>query len=214
MELWYRLLNAGFRLGISAGTDSFTNVTDHYVPGGHRVYAHVPGGRLNYGEWLTAYKQGRTFATNGPMLWLKVQGKEPGDELKLPAGKHTLPITVEVKSRVPVDAVELVVNGKVLSPAPPSITLDRSAWVAARVKGKWDRLVLNDPEQRAHTSAVYIRVGDTAIAKPEDVQFWLDWIDKLIDRTRTRARFSQEQRKQEVLNLFREARKVFEKRRG
>ncbi|MCC6589140.1 MAG: CehA/McbA family metallohydrolase [Bryobacterales bacterium] len=214
MELWYRLLNAGFRLGISAGTDSFTNVADHYVPGGHRVYAHLPGSRLNYAEWLTAYKQGRTFATNGPMLWLKVQGKEPGDELKLPAGNHTLPITVELKSRVPVSAVELVVNGKVLSPAPATVTIDRSAWIAARVKGPWDRLVLNDPEQRAHTSPVYVRVGDTAIANLDDVQFWLDWIDKLIDRTRSRARFSQEQRRQEVLNLFREARKTFEQRRG
>ena len=33
-ELWYKLLNCGFRLGISAGTDSFTNVADHYTPGG------------------------------------------------------------------------------------------------------------------------------------------------------------------------------------
>ena len=47
MQLWYRLLNCGFRLAISAGTDSFTNVTDHYTAGGSRVYVHAgPGTAL------------------------------------------------------------------------------------------------------------------------------------------------------------------------
>ena len=213
MELWYRLLNSGFRLGISAGSDSFTNVADHYVPGGHRVYAAVPGGQLDYWQWLKAYKQGRTFATNGPMLWLTVQGKAPGEDLELPAGTHTLAVAAEMRSRVPVSAVELVVNGQVLSPAPRTITLNRSAWIAARVKGPWNRLVLNDGELRAHTSPVYVRVGETTIANPADVRFWIGWIDKLTERTNQRQ-FRTEQRKQEVLNLFRQARAVFAGRLG
>src|SRR5262249_9420870 len=40
MGIWYRLLNSGFRLAVSAGSDAFTNVVDHYAPGGGRVYVH------------------------------------------------------------------------------------------------------------------------------------------------------------------------------
>lgn len=37
MELRYRLLNCGFRVAASAGTDAFTNVADHYTAGGDGV---------------------------------------------------------------------------------------------------------------------------------------------------------------------------------
>jgi hypothetical protein len=64
--LSYRLLICGFRLAISAGTDSFTNVADHYTMGGGRVYAYV-GDSLRYDEWVRNYKAGRSFVSNGPM---------------------------------------------------------------------------------------------------------------------------------------------------
>ena len=87
MQLWYRLLNCGFRLAISAGTDSFTNIADHYTPGGGRVYVHA-GSELRYDEWVANYKRGRSFASNGPVIILTADGKEPGDEL-LPCGLRT-----------------------------------------------------------------------------------------------------------------------------
>ena len=207
MELWYRLLNAGFRLGISAGTDSFTNVADHYTPGGHRVYA-LTALPLRYEDWITAYKQGRTFATNGPMILLKVNGQYPGSDLKLAAGKHSLKIDVSVQSHLPVSNTELVVNGKAITPVPKTLTLSESSWIAARTKGPWDRMVLNDGELRAHTSPVYVSIGNQPIANQSDIRFWLEWIDKLTARTAERGRFSSEQRKQEVLNLFRKGRAI------
>jgi TolB protein len=85
MAMWYRLLNCGFRLAISAGTDSFTNVADHYTPGGGRVYVHS-GAPLRYDDWVASYKQGRSFATNGPMIFLTVDDKEPGRGTALPGG--------------------------------------------------------------------------------------------------------------------------------
>jgi hypothetical protein len=208
IELWYRLLNAGFRLGISAGTDAFTNVADHYTPGGHRVYART-GGKLDYQEWIKAYKGGRTFATNGPMIFLKVEGKEPGDTLRLTAGRRRLKVEVKVESYLPVSTTELVVNGRVISPAPKSIEVSESSWIAARARGAWNRLVLNDGELAAHTSPVYVMVGEQPIAKAADIRFWVEWIDQLIARTERRGKFSSEQRKQEVLNLFRQGREKY-----
>ena len=110
MELWYRLLNCGFRLAISAGTDSFTNVADHYTPGGGRVYVHS-GNPLRYQEWVRAYKQGRSFASNGPVVTLTVDGKEPGEDLQFPEGSRPrVRIKASVMTQVPLDRVEVVVN--------------------------------------------------------------------------------------------------------
>ena len=82
MQMWYRLLNCGFRVPISAGTDSFTNVADHYIAGGGRVYVQA-GPRFDYPVWLDAFRKGRSFASNGPMVWLTVNGFAPGDEVRL-----------------------------------------------------------------------------------------------------------------------------------
>jgi hypothetical protein len=210
MANWYRILNAGFRLGISAGTDSFTNVADHYTPGGHRVYAYT-GGALRYDAWIEAYKRGRTLASNGPMVFLEVDGHKPGAEVRLPAGRHALRVSVAVESAVPTAAPELIVNG-VARPVSGTVTLEGSAWIAARVRGPWHRMIVNDGEAFAHTSPVYVTVGEDRLRVREDVEFWIGWIDELIRRAETRGRFSSDERKQEVLALFRKARAVYEQR--
>src|SRR5262249_17254531 len=148
----YRLLNCGFHLAISAGTDSFTNVADHYVPGGGRVYAHVEG-PMTYDAWVQSYKAGHTFASNGPMLLMKVDGKQPGESLRYDKGPRKLKVQVEMRSAVPVDAIELVINGKA-QPYKSTVMLDRSSWIAARVAGPWHRMILNDAKVFAHTSPV------------------------------------------------------------
>jgi hypothetical protein len=207
VEMWYRLLNCGVRLGISAGTDSFTNVADHYVPGAHRVYAHVDG-PLTYDGWVRAYKRGRTFATNGPMLFLKVEGREPGSEVSL-AKPGRVRVEVVARSEAKLDAVELVVNGRAVSPVPASIEVERSSWIAARAKGPWNRMVLNDGYVFAHTSPVWVSVAGAPVVSSADARFWTDWIDKLIDRTAQRGRFADQARKKEVLELFARGREYY-----
>src|SRR5262249_24291203 len=109
MRMYYRLLNRGFRLAISAGTDSFTNVADHYTPGGGRVYVHSTG-ELRYDDWVADYKRGRTFASNGPVIELTVDGKEPGDDIRFPAGsKQQVRVRASLRSQVPVERSELVI---------------------------------------------------------------------------------------------------------
>jgi len=205
MENWYRLLNCGFRLAISAGTDSFTNVADHYVPGGHRVYVHT--GPLTYDKWIAGYKAGRSFATNGPMIFLKVNGKEPGDEISLPAGQHRLRIEVEVKAGKE-DRVELIVNGQP-RPLSKEVEIDRGSWIAARVMGPWRRAVLNDTATFAHTSPVYVRVGGRLARSPADARFWAEWIDKVIARTIARGGLKDEAQRTEVVSLFRKAQAIY-----
>lgn len=219
MELWYRLLNCGFRLAISAGTDSFTNVVDHYTPGGSRVYVHS-GRDLRYDEWVAAYKRGRSFASNGPIVTLTVDGKEPGDEIRFPArSTQKVRVRATLHTQVPVDKFEVVVNGKpVLSrdaargnqlSIDEEVPLAHSSWIAARAIGPWHRLVLNDIQAFAHTSPIYVNFGDERVASGEDARFWIAWIDKLIALVNQRGQFSTPERRQEVVDLFRRGQEVY-----
>jgi TolB protein len=219
MELWYRLLNCGFRLAISAGTDSFTNVTDHYTAGGHRVYVRA-GRELRYDEWVAAYKRGRSFASNGPVLALTVDGKEPGEEIRLPANAaQKVRVRATMHTAVPVERFEIVVNGKAVRTLDTAhgnqltidedVPLTQSSWIAARVVGPWHRAVLNDIQTFAHTSPVYINVGGKRLAIAQDVRFWIEWIDKLIAQVNQRGNFTTPARRQEVVDLFRKGQDVY-----
>jgi len=83
-EVWYKLLNCGFRLPTAAGTDFMGNYASLRGPvGSNRVYAEVEPGPLKIAPWLAAIKVGHTFATNGPLLRFSLGGQKIGDEVRL-----------------------------------------------------------------------------------------------------------------------------------
>ena len=72
----------------------------------------TPTARLH--AWLTGLQAGRTLATNGPLLGLTVEGHSPGADLSVPAGKAELAYKGFLRSIVPMDHLELVMNGRVV----------------------------------------------------------------------------------------------------
>ncbi len=77
-EMYSVLLNAGFPLKLSAGNTSGV----HPVPiGWSRVYVRTTGPLTPEG-WFDGLRAGRAFVTTGPMLLLRVNGREPGDEIR------------------------------------------------------------------------------------------------------------------------------------
>ena len=129
--VWYKLLNLGFRLPAGAGTDAMADFASLRGPVGmNRVYVNLPDpngsiaknsdgsvnmGRLDPGIFMAALKQGRTFASNGPLITFSLGAKYPGDDLQLdPAGGGEQPYTVWMRSLVPIDHTEIVCNGKVV----------------------------------------------------------------------------------------------------
>ena len=214
MELWHRLLNCGFRLSISAGTDAFTNVADHYTPGGGRVYVKLDGA-MDYPEWIRGYKRGRSFASNGPVIFFTLDGRGPGDVLQFPGDRQEVSVKATVRTQVPLEKVDVLVNGKPVITRSGSgrkevainekVTLTESAWVAVRALGPRHRLILNDTGAFAHTSPVYVSLGGRPIRSAEDLKFYIDWIDQLIARVESRGRFATPERKREVTDLFRRA---------
>jgi len=217
---WYRLLNSGLECAISAGSDSFTNRRHHWIPGGHRVYVQTEGA-LDYREWVAGYRAGRSFATNGPLIRFTVNGEGPGARLDLKAGDR-LRVQAEAESAVPMERLEIVVNGEVVASSVPGepavqleineeIVLDGPVWIAARASGAFDRLLVNDSSLYAHTSPVYCYVDGKRYANPADGVFFTGWVDQLIEAVEGRGRFATEEHRREVVALFRQARDYYQK---
>ncbi|HKB07783.1 MAG TPA: CehA/McbA family metallohydrolase, partial [Candidatus Polarisedimenticolia bacterium] len=84
--VWYRLLNCGLRIPAGAGTDAMANYASLRGPVGvDRVYVKT-GSRPDHARFLAGIRDGRTFATNGPLLRFTLGDSEPGEVIRLPAG--------------------------------------------------------------------------------------------------------------------------------
>lgn len=159
LRLWYRLLNCGLQVPITAGTDKMSNWV---TVGGSRVFARVDG-PFTYQRWIDALGAGRTFVSNSPFLFLRVDGREPGEAFELPANRP-VSIKAEVWSQLPLDTLEIVANGELIAARPiprgeehASLSFEytprRSTWIAARAyqyhdKEKMDGVSFGQPRDR------------------------------------------------------------------
>ncbi|RGA06082.1 hypothetical protein DI270_004750 [Microbispora triticiradicis] len=187
---YYRYLNAGYRITLVGGTDKMSSE----VPIGLiRTYAQVPAEEeFDYWSWCRAVRRGATFATSGPLLWLGVDGRQPGEETRVPAS-GTVHVGARVESIFDVDRLEIVVNGHVVAERrveTPGRTLELTAdvpvtedsWIAARCYGPgagvarhhdvWARPIM------AHTSPVYVRTGEEYARSDADT---IDHMLNLVD---------------------------------
>jgi hypothetical protein len=223
--LWYRLLNCGMRLAATAGTDTFMNfaVLDHFSnpPAGDRVFVRVDGA-FTTESWCAGVRAGRTFVTNGPMLSLEVGDHQIGDEIESKAG-DVLRIEAGAGSAVPIDRIELIVNGAVVASADAhgdgrhaaltqDLRVDGSCWIAVRAVGPEHELVLDSDGAFAHTSPVYVTVAGAAVAKREDAAYFVEWIERLIAMTEARARFPSDAERDRVIAQFREGQAYYRAR--
>lgn len=233
--LWYRLLDCGFRLAASAGSDAFMNVADgeafmtgeRGVPAGAGACFSAPvGGVRLYARsehrtrdgLCAAIRAGRTYVTNAPCVSLAVTGHEPGDVIDIRA-RTTLSVEATVVSSVPLDALELVVNGRVrrrlpLGQAPiqasASWTLSTAgpAWIAVRAVGGAHPSVMDD-YAFAHTSPVYVDVAGRRVRRPTSLRYFERWIDRLIAALERECRFADPSQAHEVRAIYDRARAVF-----
>ena len=181
-ETYYRLLNCGLRLASGAGSATGAKSTPI---GYNRAYVRA-GDNPTIESFLEAWRAGRNFVTNGPMLFLRTAaGAQPGDTIALPADGGTVRVEVEALSEQPLQSLEIVFNGRVAGRAViPSdahratLSLDvpvtQGAWLAARCVER-DMLLPDEhlsaytkgggtPEQPcrlrfAHTSPIYVTVN-------------------------------------------------------
>jgi len=224
-EVWYRLLNCGFRLPTGAGTDAMTNYASLRGPVGmNRVFASLgPGAKLEYRAFLDAVKAGRTFATNGPLLSFTLDGHEAGDEIALPAGTRTLQAKVSLRSVVPLEKLEIVSNGAVVATVPLDasgaradatvpLEVSKSGWYTLRAWSTHAAEPVLDIYPFATTSPIYVTVGGRPVRSAADARYFTAWVERLEKAAATHAGWNDEKEKSEVLGRLAAAKAEFQKR--
>jgi hypothetical protein len=217
VPLWYRLLNCGFRIPATAGTDVFLNRIGSNLPGGDRVYVHL-NGPLSYGGWIDGLKAGKSFVTSGPMLTFTANGMEPGAVLKVGA-KPKVRVKATARSRFPLTKAELVHNGKVIATAKltndrltatldQEVALDRGGWLAFRADGP-GTVNTPTPSLNAHSNPVYVEVNGVAPRSAEEARAFLKWIDQFEILLRSRNRFPTEKLRRPAQEQIEAARRVY-----
>lgn len=222
-EVWYRLLNLGYRLPAGAGTDAMSNYSSLRGPVGmNRVFLPASPATLKLDEgFYPALKRGATFVTNGPLVWFRLNEKTPGGEVKLAAGKHELKFSAWLRSIVPVDHLEIVCNGKVARTLElkggrdsgdfsGTLPIEKSGWCVLRAWSEKAEHPVLDSYPYATTSPVYVTVEGAPISSPEDAAYFVKWIDRVMEAVRQHKGWNSEAEKEAVMKGLAEARAEYE----
>jgi Tol biopolymer transport system component len=219
-NVWYRLLNCGLRIPAGGGTDAMANYASLRGPVGlNRTYAKL-GPRLDYRRYLAALKAGKTFATNGPLIELTLNGREAGDEIHLPASSHALDARVRLRSYVPIDHLEIIGNGRVVdvvdtgsdrmsASAARRIPLSASGWYLLRAWSSRPTHPVLDFLPFATTSPIYVTVGKEPVRSVEDGRYFRVWVDRLIGAAQAHRDWNTDAERQATLALLTEARAFY-----
>lgn len=227
-EVWYRLLNCGFRIAAAGGTDAMANYASLRGPVGmNRTYVSAdswpddPDARV--ATWISALRDGRSFATNGPLLEFSVNGHGPGSRLSLDE-KQTIQYSGSLRSMVPLDKLELVMNGVVLREIPlnadgmsadfsASVEIAQSAWLLLRASAAGPHRDVFDMYPYATTSPVYIDFQRSGVRSRKDADYFLAWIARVRESAEKHAGYNSAAERQRVLDHIDAAREVFATRR-
>jgi hypothetical protein len=193
MREWYRFLNLGYRVAAVGGTDK---MSAGMPVGGVRTYARLRDEPFSFAAWARAVRAGRTFTTSGPLLRLEVEGVGLGETLRLPPEGGILEVRAWAESVWPFDVLQVVVSGEVVAEVRADggrearvvcrVRVEHSGWVAARCLSSniaWHAWPIH---LAAHTSPIYIDVGDEERFNPGDathmmtmLEGGLTWLDTL-----------------------------------
>ena len=218
-HVWYRLLNLGYRIPAGAGTDAMANYASLRGPVGmNRVFLDT-GGDASPAALLASLKAGRTFASNGPLLGLELDGKHPGDTVAR-NGPGTISYRIAMRSPVRVDHLELVQDGKVVKAfrlsgdrrrfdASGEVKADHSGWLLLRAWNDGADPQVLDIYPYATTSPVYLDLPGGLPPDRADAAYFAAWLDRTIADASARDDFRNAREKQAVLDYLTKARDHF-----
>ena len=213
--IWYRLLNLGFRLPAGAGTDAMANYASLRGPVGmNRVFLET-GASLTPEAVRDALKGGRTFATNGPLLGLEVDGRGPGGTVARGApGK--VRYRVALRSPVAVDHLELVQDAKVVQSfnlsgdrrsfdAEGELTIDGDGWLLLRAWNDGADPQILDLYPYATTSPIYLDLPGGRPASRHDATYFAAWLQRVLRDAEARDDYNTTTEREATLAYLRRA---------
>jgi hypothetical protein len=200
-KTWYRCLNAGLRLPLACGSgkeDAGTAI------GAVRTYARLAVNEaLSYAAWIEAVRNGRTFATAGPLLDMTVNGHCAGSVV---AGVPIVKARIELHGNHPEGRLELIVNGGVAGSAAVGVILEqelslpRGGWIAARLVNRSADVLL------AHSSPIYVAAeGQPPWSDSGAVSGLCLMLDRARDWVERSGCYSSEREREHLLEVFRQA---------
>lgn len=218
-EMYYRFLNSGFHLAATGGSDNFADVWRDPPAGTDRAYARLEGD-LSVDAWLEAIESGRTFATNGPLLFAAVEGRRPGAEINLTGeGPDTLRVEATVASIVPLLRVEVLRNGEVVHAIDASegaqefsfstpVAVPDNGWIAVRAIGPAHRYI-TDTYAFAQTTPVYVLRNGERYTSADDARFLRKVVDAVWTSVQERDQWHTDAGKRRYRDAVEEARSVY-----
>lgn len=192
-DVWYGLLNCGFELPATAGPD--WNVKD--TP---RTYVFLGDEPLGIDAWNEGLRLGRSFVTQGPMLFFEVEGHQSGARLHFPERRRLVRISARALLPGGSVPVEIVVNGEVVAQGTDletTIELGESAWIAARTDD-------------AHSNPVYVSLAGRPRGRAEDARVFIEVLDRLSDWVRRKGLFDTPEQRETVLEVIDRGRAVYD----
>jgi TolB protein len=184
------------------------------------MYAYL-GDALEWPRWVEAVKKGQTFVTNGPLLRLEIDGRTPGDEIRLPADGGSVEVVAAVESVVPLEKMELFFSGKPVESVAISgnrgefrrrVKVDRSGWFTLRASHSRPQHPIDDSYVVGETSPIYVYKGTQPIRSAADAKYFVQWIDDITRQAQAHGGWRSEKERAHVLGQFAEARRIMEQR--
>ena len=221
LDVWYKLLDTGFRVPVTGGEDSISNLHRIELVGSVRGYFHLGGAPLTWANWMKAMLAGRGFVTNGPLVELTANGRTmPGEEIALPEGGGSVSFTATITSAAPLTRIELVSNGQVVHAIDVAagqhgltfshvVPIAKSGWYSLRAAGTADTFPVENTRPLAVTNPIYVIVGDQPIRDRTSAEYFVKWIDTLTGMAESHPGWRSDKEKAHVLAQFKEARDIF-----
>ena len=214
-EIWYRLLNLGFRLPAGAGTDAMANYASLRGPVGmNRVFLDTRSD--DSPEALReALAAGRSFASNGPLLGLELAGAYPGDTVRR-NGPGEIPYRIALRSPAPVDHLELIHNSRVIRSftlsgdrrtfdAEGSIPIDAGGWLLLRAWNDGADPVVLDLYPYATTSPIYLDFPGGPASAHADAAYFVAWMERVLGEAQSRDDYNTEHERRATLSYLEHA---------
>lgn len=218
LHVWHHALNNDLPIIPTGGEDSITNLHRTKLMGSVRTY--VQSGALSIESWLKALAAGKSYFTMGPVLEFRINGKGPGEALRLAQG-DTLTIEAMVTSIAPLSKAVIHRNGQLFRELPLGDGRRRlSIKFQARVEGSaWYSLYTEGPPHplldgeypQAATNAIRVYAGSQKIRSAESARYFVRWIDKLEKMANEWLWWRSDQERRHVLGQFEEARRVYQR---
>jgi hypothetical protein len=171
-QLWFLLLNHGYRIPATASSDCTFDRPGGATPGSARTYTRIEGG-FSLARIAAAMKAGRNIATSGPLVLLEIGAHRIGDVVRI-RGPQRYRAHVRAWAAGAAGArlakVEIVRNGEVVRAfdtargktefaAEFPVTETRAAWYVARAFGE-------TREDVALTNPIYFEGADYRPPQP------------------------------------------------